>query len=200
MNVVRKIKNGISIILDEIGLLFKLVIVRWPTGYIGNKLRCKYYSRRLKFLGENPGLHFGVKLDNPDLITIGKNCLFGEEVTITAGNCNGIFIGRDVAISNRSYIRSAIHRFDRIDISILEQGYTTAKIQYNGSVYSIVIEDEVWIGSNAIILSGANIGKGCMISAGAMVSNTIPPYSIVVGNPGRVIGNRLKKIENNEKV
>jgi acetyltransferase-like isoleucine patch superfamily enzyme len=56
-----------------------------------------------------------------------------------------------------------------------------------------VINDDVWIGASAIILSGAQIGKGSIIAAGAVVSSIIPPFSIVVGNPGRVIANREKK-------
>tara|TARA_R110002020_G_scaffold10961_3_gene41566 strand:- start:6502 stop:6852 length:351 start_codon:yes stop_codon:yes gene_type:complete len=55
-----------------------------------------------------------------------------------------------------------------------------------------VIEDDVWIGHNAIILPGASrIGRGSAIGAGAVVTKDIPPYSIVAGNPGRVIRQRF---------
>lgn len=51
----------------------------------------------------------------------------------------------------------------------------------------IIIEDEVWIGTNAIILSGVTIGKGAIIGAGSVVTKNIPPYAIVGGNPASIV-------------
>ncbi|WP_260864210.1 serine acetyltransferase [Citrobacter sp. Marseille-Q6884] len=50
-----------------------------------------------------------------------------------------------------------------------------------------VIEDEVWIGPNAVIVGGVVIGQGSKIAAGAFVTASIPPYSVVVGNPGVIV-------------
>jgi len=50
-----------------------------------------------------------------------------------------------------------------------------------------VIEDEVWIGPHATIVGGIRIGRGSRIGAGALVTEDIPPYSVVVGNPGRIV-------------
>ncbi|MDA3924601.1 MAG: acyltransferase [Kiritimatiellae bacterium] len=52
----------------------------------------------------------------------------------------------------------------------------------------IVIEDDVFIGARAIVLKGVTIGKGSVIGAGAVVSKSVPPYSICVGNPAKVVG------------
>lgn len=54
----------------------------------------------------------------------------------------------------------------------------------------IVIEDDVWVGTNAIILSGVRIGKGAVIGAGAVVTKPVPPGAIVVGNPARIVKRR----------
>jgi virginiamycin A acetyltransferase len=51
----------------------------------------------------------------------------------------------------------------------------------------IVVEDEAWIGSNAIVMSGVSIGKGAIVAAGAIVTKDIPPYAIVGGNPAKII-------------
>lgn len=59
---------------------------------------------------------------------------------------------------------------------------------YGGKRSPIVIEDDVFIGARAIILKGVTIGKGSVIGAGAVVAKDIPPYSIAVGNPARIIG------------
>ena len=51
----------------------------------------------------------------------------------------------------------------------------------------VIIEDHVWIGCGAIILKGVTIGRGSVIAAGAVVTESVPPYSLVAGNPARVI-------------
>jgi acetyltransferase-like isoleucine patch superfamily enzyme len=53
------------------------------------------------------------------------------------------------------------------------------------------IDGDVWIGYGAIVLSGVSIGRGAIVAAGAVVSNDVPPYAIVAGNPARVIGRRF---------
>lgn len=57
----------------------------------------------------------------------------------------------------------------------------------------IVVEDEVWIGTNAMILSGITIGKGAIVAAGSVVTKSIPPYAIVGGNPARIIKYRFSE-------
>ncbi|MBK6898705.1 MAG: maltose O-acetyltransferase [bacterium] len=57
----------------------------------------------------------------------------------------------------------------------------------------IVIGGDVWIGSNAFLMPGVELGDGCIVSAGSVVgAKKYPPYSILMGNPARVIGNRKK--------
>src|SRR4051794_27798153 len=51
----------------------------------------------------------------------------------------------------------------------------------------IVIEDKVWIGSNAVVLPGVRIGYGSVVGAGSVVSNSIPPMTVAVGIPCRVV-------------
>lgn len=51
----------------------------------------------------------------------------------------------------------------------------------------IIVEDEAWIGSNAIVMSGVTIGKGAIVAAGAIVTKSVAPYAIVGGNPAKLI-------------
>lgn len=55
----------------------------------------------------------------------------------------------------------------------------------------IVVDDDVWIGFGAIILSGVTLGYGCVVGAGAVVTHSVPPFAIVVGNPAKVVSYRF---------
>ncbi len=176
--------------MSEIKNIFLKIIIFWPSTTFGNTLRRNFYSKELRSLGINPVFESGVRFGQPDTIDVGDNCIFGRNVNINAGECNGVHIGNYVAIADGTYLRSANHSFSRTDIPISSQGHYSAEISFNNKVYSIVIEDDVWVGARAIILSGARIGKGSIIAAGAMVSGCIPPYSIVIGNPGMITAKR----------
>lgn len=70
---------------------------------------------------------------------------------------------------------------------VLNQGNTEAI-----SKGDIIIEDDVWIGQNAIVLSGVTIGQGAVVAAGAVVTSDVPPYAIVGGVPAKVIKYRFE--------
>ncbi len=55
----------------------------------------------------------------------------------------------------------------------------------------IVVEEDVWIGSHVNLLSGSHLGRGCEVGAGSVVRGNVPPYSIVIGNPCKVVGFRF---------
>jgi acetyltransferase-like isoleucine patch superfamily enzyme len=64
-----------------------------------------------------------------------------------------------------------------------------------GDKYRIVIEDDVWIGFGAIILSGVTVGRGSVIGAGAIVAKDIPPYSVVIPQKSEVSKQRFSQSE-----
>lgn len=52
----------------------------------------------------------------------------------------------------------------------------------------VILEEDVWVGANSIVLDGVKIGRGSVVGAGSVIRNSTPPYSIVIGNPAKVIG------------
>jgi acetyltransferase-like isoleucine patch superfamily enzyme len=190
----------VKIIYSEIAALRKEIITYWPNTNFGLRIRQNYYfkktNRRIKYIGR------GVIIDRTEATIIGEDVILGNNVLLAISGMAKCFIGNNVSIADGSYLRSANHNYKDLDRPIQEQGHTWKKVSFCGDDYGIVIEDDVWIGAHCIILSGAHIGKGSVISAGSVVSSKVPPYSIVVGNPGRVILNREKlaqlKAENGE--
>ena len=188
-------------IIQEFRDWFELIFVRsLPNSFLGNRIRRLYWRWRVKSMGPNPIICRMAQIEVPSLVKIGMNFMLGDNAIVNPGGSKGIYIGNDVSIASNSFLRAANHSFDRIDIPISMQGHNYSTLEYNGSEYSIIIEDDVWLGYNVVLVSGAKIGEGSVVATGSVVSSIIPPYSIVVGNPGRVIGNRMKNLEkkNNE--
>ena len=138
---------------------------------LGNRVTIGKYAiiRPGNLYGGEPGEGLVVG----DHSNIGPYCYIG---------CSGhISIGNNVMISPRVSIYAENHVFDQIDTTIKSQGVKKEKV---------VIEDDCWIASNSILLAGVTIGKGSVVAAGSVVTQDVPPYSVVAGVPARVIKNR----------
>jgi len=104
---------------------------------------------------------------------IGHRCLFYGH--------NGIQIGRDALLANDVQLICGNHTFSRRDIPIRAQPPLGAPI---------IVEDDVWLGASVIVLGGVTVGKGSVVGAGAVVTHSLPPYSIARGVPAVVVGTR----------
>jgi acetyltransferase-like isoleucine patch superfamily enzyme len=111
--------------------------------------------------------------------SIGANSGIGQYSFVGCGG--GVRIGRDVIMGQYVSFHTENHVYDDLRCPIIAQG-----------VYRrpIVIEDDVWIGVKATFLSGAHVGRGAIVAAGAVVRGNVPPYAIVGGVPARIIGTR----------
>jgi acetyltransferase-like isoleucine patch superfamily enzyme len=109
-------------------------------------------------------------------LEIGNGTCIENDVHITVAE--KVTIGEKVLIAPRVVIVDSDHGFTQRDLPIMTQPLSTAPV---------VIGDGSWIGAGAVILKGTNIGKNCVVGANAVVKGTVPDYSIVVGNPGKVI-------------
>ena len=89
-----------------------------------------------------------------------------------------VSMGPNSRCSQNCFITGQSHRYDDVSKNLIEQGF---------DIREVVIEENVWIGSNSVILPGVTIGKNSVIGAGAVVTKNIPPFSVAVGNPARTI-------------
>lgn len=109
-----------------------------------------------------------------DYSNIGANCRLGTT--------SKIVFGKHVLLAANCYIGGAQHRFDRLDIPIMRQGYE--------SKGGVIIEDDVWLGAGVTVLDGVTIGTGSVVGAGSIVTKNLPPYSVAVGVPAKVKASR----------
>ena len=176
----------LKVIIKELEVLLEIPIKYYPSSYFSNKIRSIYYKYKLG-IEDYPTISNNVDFRGIGLIKIGKNFKINKNCTIDSNGSKGIFLGENVSIGTGVYIRSANHSFNNRDVPIQKQGFEYKTIVHESKEYSIIIEDDVWIGSNCILLTGTHLKKGTILSAGSVVSSKIDEYCIAVGNPARVI-------------
>lgn len=107
-------------------------------------------------------------------IIIGDNCSIGLGNTLIAP----VTIGNNVILAQHVCLSGLNHGYEDIHTPIREQTCTTAQI---------TVEDDCWIGSNSVITAGVTIGRHAVVAAGSVVTRDVPPFSVVGGNPARLL-------------
>lgn len=188
---------------------------------IPNRIKLRYkYEQFKEFAEGGENLNLCVRAnciaDGPGRITIGKNCrVYG---TIQSQGDGKITIGDYCVISERCVVGAVeqitfgncvgisnhVHIFDNnnhptspnVRRKMFMDGFEGEAWRWtHAESKPIVIEDNVWVGEYAAILKGVTIGTGSIVASHAVVTKDVPPYSIVAGNPARVV----KTIENDEE-
>ncbi|MES1245335.1 MAG: DapH/DapD/GlmU-related protein [Acidobacteriota bacterium] len=114
-------------------------------------------------------------------LTIGRHVEIATGCVITS-HASGVAIGNDCLIGPNVSILGNNYRYDRLDIPI--------RLQEKVSPKGIRIGDDVWIGAGCVLLDGADVGPGSILTPNSVVSSRIAENSIVQGNPGKVIFTR----------
>ena len=177
----------LNAVIYEIRSVFLNMIIFWPVTPFGNFLRNKYWSRKTGIQYIEVGR--GTNLGDCNKLELGAGIEFGENIVLTI-DTSPVYIGSNVIIARSMYLRTSNHKFDDPYIPIKEQGHITKTVTYKDKKYSVVIEDDVWIGANVTILGGTRIERGSVVGACSLVSGNIPPYSIAVGIPAKVVSKR----------
>ncbi len=129
-------------------------------------------------LGERNQIMHGVHFETgyEGTIRLGNDCFVGAYAILNGQG--GIEIGDNVLIAGHCHIVAGNHRFEDPDRPINTQGFDSR---------GIVIEDDVWLGAGVKVLDGVRIGRGSIVSAGAVVTRDVAPYSIMAGVPARFL-------------
>ncbi len=138
---------------------------------------CKYIFKKI---GKNVNIEKGAWFGNGSQIEIGNNSGIGYNARVL----NNTVIGNDVMMGPNLYMLEKTHNFDRLDIPMNQQG----KRQERDIV---TIGDDCWIGRDVLIIGTHDIKKGSIIGARCVLTKSFPGYSIIGGNPSRLLKSRI---------
>tara|TARA_B100000315_G_C14542007_1_gene571394 strand:- start:64 stop:573 length:510 start_codon:yes stop_codon:yes gene_type:complete len=159
----------------------------------------KYFVHESSYVDENVKIGEGTKIwyfsHIQSGVRIGKGCSIGQNVNIG----NNVKIGNYVKIQNNVSVYEGVELEDYVFCGP-SMVFTNIKVprsefpQRASEFYAkTLVKKSVSIGANATIVCGVTIGEYAMIGSGAVVTKDVPPYSLVIGNPGRVVGTVDKK-------
>lgn len=166
-----------------ITILYFLILKHLPPTYFpGGKftkwIRYTFCKQLFKSCGKNVVIESNAYIPFHK-VEIGDNSGIGFNAWLGA-----VKIGKDVMMGPDVVILSRNHIFYNCKVPMKLQGAAEEK--------PVIIGNDVWIGTRAIILPGAHVGNGAIIAAGSVVTRDVPDYSIVGGNPAKVI--KMRKI------
>jgi len=154
----------------------------------------KYFSHESSYLDENVKIGENTKIWHFSHIQsgakIGNNCTIGQNVNIG----NNVKIGNFVKIQNNVSVYEGVELEDYVfcgpSIVFTNIKIPRSEFPQRGSEFYLktLVKKSASIGANATIVCGVTIGEYALIGSGAVVTKDVPPYSLVVGNPGRIIG------------
>lgn len=131
-----------------------------------------------KYCGNNVNIEKGARFGDGSEIEIGDNSGIGVNCQVP----HDLKLGADVMMGPNCFILSRNHNFSRTDVPMRQQGFREKR--------RTVIEDDVWIGRDVLMTPGRTIKRGTVIGARCLLCKDFPEYSIVGGNPSRLIRNR----------
>lgn len=168
-------------LLYSIGKIMPVSYNKKIGGGIWLKIRRLACRNLFDYCGKNVNIEKGASFGYGFGIRIGDNSGLGINCVIP----DGTVIGNDVMMGPNCYIHGVNHRFDRTDVPMRLQGATESK--------PCIIDDDVWIGRNVTIMVGRHISTGTIIASNSVVTKDFPPYSIIGGNPAKLIRSRLEE-------
>lgn len=167
-------------------IIYYMLGIRMPISYsrfsLGSKtVRAFCGKLMLDYCGDNVNIEKGALFENH--VSLGDNSGIGMRAQIE----EQVSIGKNVMMGPDCMIFTQNHEFKDTDKPMCEQGFS--------GIRPVIIGDDVWIGARVIILPGVHVGEGSVIGAGSVVTKDIAPYSVVGGNPAKLLRTRKGKEE-----
>ena len=191
-------------------------------------IRVEYYRGLFRDMGDNVRIGLGVKILDPQNISVGNNVTIGDNCVLIANSKRGIIIGNDITLKHGVYLDTEVQDTGYIEIgngvyigtgcclhghqgleigdyTLLAQNITITPFSHKfanrddliwkqgGNSRKVSIGRDCYIGMNCCVLYSADVMEGSVVGSGSVVVHTIPPYSVAVGVPAKVIKERGQK-------
>jgi acetyltransferase-like isoleucine patch superfamily enzyme len=183
-------------------IVYRLILKMEGTAAIEHGVRIRYADHIR--LGRGAYLDEGVYLHAcPAGIEIGENTLVMHHAELHVYNFRnlphaGIRVGRDCLISEFNVLRGQggitigdrVYTSPHVQLAAVNHVFSDPArpfVQQGITAQGIVVEDDVWIGAGAVVTDGVHIGRGAVVAAGAVVTQDVPPHTVVAGVPARVV-------------
>lgn len=166
----------------------RIVKIAAAPSWLWDKIMAVLYKRAMRYCGHGVYL----RPSSSDFKGLG-NLSVGDGTSIPKGSviyCTEApcIIGSKVVFGPKPTIITGDHRIDLVGKYLID---ITVDEKLPENDMPVIIEDDVWVGANVTILKGVTIGRGSVIAAGAVVTRSIPPYSIAAGVPAKVLKQRF---------
>jgi acetyltransferase-like isoleucine patch superfamily enzyme len=173
---VRRLKIAYWILLDELRT-FRMALLNALPGRGGQRARARFYRPRLKACGTDFVTEQHVQIQGVEQVRVGDRVYVARDCYLSAAG--GLDIGSDSYLGPGTKIWTNNHHYDDPHTPFVDQGW---------EFKPVCIEQDVWIGPRCFVKPGTTIKVGAVVKPGTVVARSVPPFAIVQGNPGRIVG------------
>lgn len=168
-NIIRYLKSSVRVLVWYTSMI--------PSHHIRNFI---YTNVLCLKKAKDAVIYYRCEFREPWKISVGKHSIIGDQCILDGRS--GIEIGENVNLSTGVWVWTLQHDHSSRSFGLDSKG-------------KVVIGNRAWLGPRTIILPGVTIGEGAVIAAGAVVTKDVPPFALVGGVPGKIIGERNRDID-----
>lgn len=171
--------------IQKLVLVYKWVKISFPI------------KKQFGACGKNTVLLYPMRIYNPQSVFISENVKISSGLHILNSSTEKVIIKKYTVFAANCTIAPNSHRS-----TVTIPQFLLGASHVNDYSSEIIIDEDVWLGVGVTILSGVHIGRGCIIGAGSLVTKSLPPYSVAVGSPARILKKKfsVEQIMQHEKV
>lgn len=151
---------------------------RWGVRHFSND--------RIAYLGENTIVQYPIHIESPQDVYIYEDTKVRNNLHIINAPGEKVIIKKYSVIAGCVTICTNSHRS-----SVGIPQFLLGSSHINDKSADVIIEEDVWVGTNSTIMSGVTLGRGCIVAAGAVVTKSVPPYALVAGIPAKIIASKF---------